>query len=177
MAGIGFTPQILFDMEGQQGDSLCWIAVAVSVQHYFETTSALKQCELVRALLNATRTCCDDDALSGGFVPIRCDKPGKLVVALGTPPGVDHLNDVFEGTMTFADVQRQIDRNLPVCAYISWGAGEGHFILISGYNDLNGVQYLYVKDPLYRDGVHTYETVANHYLLDGQWTFTYRLRR
>ena len=97
-------------------------------------------------------------------------------MVLGPLPGVDHLNSVFKGTMTFQDVQRQIDNNLPVCAYISWGAGEGHFILISGYNVLNEVEYLYIKDPLYRDGVHSYEAVANHYLSDGQWEYTYRLK-
>ena len=97
-------------------------------------------------------------------------------MALGTSPGVDHLNDAFEGTMTFQDVRRQIDNNLPVCAYISWGEGDGHFILISGYHVLNEVEYLYVKDPLYRDGVHSYETVAKHYRSDGKWEYTYKLK-
>lgn len=176
MAGISFTPQILFNMEGQQGDFLCWIAVAVSVEHYFDTTSALQQCELVKAIRHLSHRCCNAEALSGGLVPIECDKAGKLDVALGPTPGVDHLRDKFDGIMTFADVKRQIDNNLPVCAYISWGAGEGHFILISGYNVANGVEYLYVKDPLFRDGIHSYETVVSRYSLVGQWKYTYKLK-
>ena len=41
-----------------------------------------------------------------------------------------------------------------------------------GYHETNGDRYLYVKDPLYRDGVHSYEHVVKNYLLDGTWEYS-----
>ena len=91
MAGINFEPQIKFDMEGQQGDNLCWIAIAVSVNRYFDATSTLRQCELVGKLPPAgsagatvtPRSCCTAAAQGGGDVPRACDHKGRLDVALG----------------------------------------------------------------------------------------------
>ena len=80
--------------------------------------------------------------------------------------------------MTFDEVQSEIEKGLPVCAFISFlGGNDGHFILISGHNVVNGVPYLYVKDPLFRDGIHPYDRVESKYQLVGEWTFTYKLKK
>jgi Peptidase_C39 like family len=181
MAGINFKPQIDFEMETQRGDHLCWIAVAVSVKRHFDRESDLQQWELVRKL-KRTGDCGTAAVLAGGDVPERCDKPGRLEAALDE---VSHLAaesathpNPSKAPMTFQAIQTEIDAGRPVCAYIEWSPGsEGHFILISGYHETNGDRYLYVKDPLYRDGVHSYEHVVKNYLLDGTWEFTYRLKK
>src|SRR5437660_53516 len=124
MAGINFDPQIDFGMEEQQGDNLCWIAVAVSVNRYFDTASALRQCELVGKLPPARpagasvapRSCCTPTAQAGGRVPRACDHKGRLDLALGAH-GVDHLDHIVPGAMTFAHIQKEIDKGLPVCAF------------------------------------------------------------
>src|SRR5436305_1818428 len=151
-------------MEGQQGESLCWIAVAMSVQRHFQATPTLRQCELIGKLPPAGRagakvnpgSCCTAAPGGGGRVPAICDYTGRLDLALGASPGVDHLNAV-QGRMAFTEVQSEIDKGIPVCAFISFGRNNGHFILISGYNVANGIEYLYVKDPLHRDGIHPYD--------------------
>ena len=185
MAGISFKPQIDFDMETQQGGSLCWIAIAVSVNRYFDTASTLRQCELVGKLPHAGtasatithRSCCTPEAQGGGNVPPACDHTGRLDIALGAH-GVDHLDHVLRGAMTFDHVQKEIEKGLPVCAFISFGGNDGHFILISGHNVVNGIRYLYVNDPLFRDGVHPYDRVKSNYMLaDAEWKFTYKLKK
>jgi hypothetical protein len=172
-------------MEGQQGDNLCWIAIAVSVNRYFNAKATLRQCELVGKLPPAGAaaakvtpgSCCTAEAQAGGRVPSACDFKGRLDVALGTQ-GVRNLRSVQQGIMTFAEVQNEIDQGLPICAFISFlDEKDGHFILISGHTVVNGVQYLYVKDPLFRDGVHPYDRVVSKYQLVGEWKFTYRLKK
>ena len=185
MAGIQFEPQIKFDMKGQQGDNLCWIAIAVSVNSHFDATSTLQQCELVGKLPPAGSagarvtpgSCCTAAAQAGGDVPRACDYKGRLDVALGDR-GVRNLRSVQHGIMTFAEVQSEIHNGLPVCAFISFlGEKDGHFILICGHNVVNGVPYLYVKDPLFRDGIHPYDRVVSKYQLVGEWKFTYKLTK
>ena len=179
---IDFSQQVPFVVEDQQGEELCWIAVAVSVKHHFDNASNLRQCGLVRDVLGISGPCCTG---SGG-VRENCDKPGRLDDALGHP-SVDHLaagtaahaNPKGGGAMPFAEIQAQIDNNLPVCAFIQWpGKNVGHFILISGYHKAGGKQYVYVNDPLFGGGPQPYSRVVSNYNLEhGTWQFTYRLKR
>jgi hypothetical protein len=180
MAGIRFEPQIRFEMQGQQGQYLCWIAVAVSVAAHFNAGSTLQQCQLAGKLPHGgphaghspPGTCCGASLANG-----PCDNTGRLDVALGAAPGVNHLNGVM-GRMKFEQVKAEIDNRLPVCAYISFfGERAGHFILISGYNVVNGVQYLYVNDPQNQDGVHPYDEVATNYRFVGSWQNSYKLKK
>jgi len=177
---MDFDPQIDFIEQDQQGDELCWIAVAVSVKCHFHPTSNVRQCGLARALLpNITGPCCTK---SGGVLK-KCDKPGRLEQALGH---VGHLaadtganpNPEGGGPMTFARIQTQIDNELPVCIYIQWNEDAiGHFTVISGYHESSGKQYLYVKDPLFGSGPQPYNRVVSNYNLEGgEWQFTYRLK-
>ena len=178
---IVFDPQIPFMEEDQQGDELCWIAVAVSVKHYFDKASSLQQCELVQQALGIPGPCCTGSAR----VPKKCDKPGALEDALGHP-SVDHLaahtaahpNPKDGGPMTFAEIQAQIDSNLPVCIFIQWpGQKVGHFILISGYLESAGKQYVFVNDPLFGGGPQPYSHVVSNYNSEhGTWQCTYRLK-
>ncbi len=180
MPGVRFKPQIDIEVETQRGEHLCWIAVAVSVDHYFNKSSTLTQCELVRRLKH-TGDCCTPDVLAGGRVPEKCDKPGRLETALAA---VSHLAkdtpahpNPSEGPMRFDDIRKEIDAGRPVCAYVGSGfKSEGHFILISGYHAWNGKQYLYVEDPNCRDGSHPYDEVVNRYQFWWKWEYTYRLK-
>lgn len=179
---IDFDPQIPFNVEDQQGDELCWIAVAVSVKHHFDPASRMRHCGLAKALLEiGAGACC---TTSGG-VRKKCDQPGALDEALGHP-SVDHLaastaadaNPKGGGAMTFAEIQAQIDLHLPVCIFIQWPGKEvGHFILISGYHESGEKQYVYVNDPFFGVGPQPYNRVVSNYLGEhGKWQFTYRLK-
>jgi hypothetical protein len=177
---IDFQPQISFTEEHQQGYDLCWIATAVSVKCHFDHASNIRQCGLARALLNISGPCCTN----AGGVYKKCDQPGRLEVALDHPsinhlaPGTPSDPNPKGAVMTFADIQTQIDKNLPVCIYIEWtGGGVGHFSLISGYHESGGKKYLYVEDPLFGSGPQPYNRVVSNYNLDnGRWQFTYRLK-
>jgi hypothetical protein len=178
---VDFNPQINFVEEQQQGDKLCWIAVAVSVRRHFNIVSTLLQCQLAKALLGLEARCCTQ----AKGVQRKCDQPGQLEDALAHPL-VNHLatgtaanpNPKGNGPMTFAEIKEQIDRDLPVCFYIDWGDEEpGHFSVISGYNESRGKQYVYVNDPMLGSGPRPYSRVVSNYHLDhGAWTFSYRLK-
>jgi hypothetical protein len=178
---VDFDPQIAFDQQEQQGYEMCWIAVAVSVDHHFDEDSTLRQCGLAKRLLHIAGSCCT----RSGEVRSECDRPGRLEEALQHEL-VDHLapgtsanpNPMGGGPMTFADVKEQIDNNLPVCIYIEWDGTEvGHFSVISGYHVSGGTKYLYVNDPLYGSGSQPYNRVVSNYFLDGgSWQFSYLLK-
>jgi hypothetical protein len=178
---IDFDPQVPFVEEDQQASEWCWIALAVSVKHHFDTASNMRQCELAKVLLGIRSPCCT----KSGSVPKVCDKPGRLEDALGHP-SVDHLaqgtaahaNPRDGGAMTFAEIQAQIDNSLPFCIFIKWpGKNVGHFILISGYLESGGKQYVYVNDPLFGSGPQPYNRVVSNYNLEhGTWQSTYRLK-
>jgi hypothetical protein len=176
---VDFDPQIVFIEERQEGCELCWIAVAVSVAHYFEKKSSLLQCELVGNLQNPVIKCCDDL----GFVGAACDKVGSLGRAL------DHVRHLAaetptdknpqKGHLTFAQVKVQIDNNVPICIYIQWPdtTQPGHFSVISGYHESGGKEYLYVNDPIYGSGPQPYNRVVSNYNMEGgSWQYTYRLK-
>jgi hypothetical protein len=175
---IDFQPQIPFVEQDQQGNKLCWIAVAVSVKRHFDPNSNIRQCQLAEALLPDVKgPCCTN---SGGVLK-KCDKPGRLEEALshvghfGAGP---HPNPEGGGAMAFSKIQAQIDNNLPVCIFIRWSGNDvGHFTVISGYHESGGKKYLYVNDPFFGSGPQPYNRVVSNYNLDGgKWRFSYRLK-
>jgi hypothetical protein len=179
---IEFDPQIPFVEQHQKRSELCWAAVAVSVKCHFDPASTMRQCELARVLLGISGPCCIglDDVLQA------CNKPFSLGEAL-VHHSVNHLaagtaavpNPKNDGVaMTFAEIQAQIDNKLPVCIFIQWpGKSVGHFILISGYKESGGKQYVFVNDPLFGSGPQPYQRVVSNYHSEhGTWQCTYRLK-
>jgi hypothetical protein len=152
------------------------------VKHHFDNASRIRQCELVKTLLNIPGACCNDS----GVISKDCDKPGMLERALGDPL-VNHLAAAIppdqnpngpNGALTFARIKSQIDNNLPVCFYIQWPDHQvGHFSVISGYNESGGEEYVYVNDPIFGSGPQPYNRVVSNYNLEqGNWQYTYRLK-
>jgi hypothetical protein len=177
---IDFDPQIPFVEEHQKRSRLCWIAVALSVKRHFDPTSKMRQCELVEVMPGISGPCCSDP----DGVLATCNQAGHLEDALrhvghlasATPAIPNPKNDGV--AMTFAEIQAQINKKLPVCVFIKWpGQPIGHFILISGYLESGGKQYLYVNDPLGRNGPLPYHSVVSNYNSEhGTWQCTYRLK-
>jgi Papain-like cysteine protease AvrRpt2 len=124
-----------FPMEQQEEADWCWNAVAVSVDHYFNPSSQRTQSSFaVEALeLPAAQT----------------NRPWYLSKALEK---IDRLRENPHGFMPFADIQQQLDANLPVCVHIDWNEGGSHFVVISGYAiSPGGNPQVYVSDPILRD--------------------------
>jgi hypothetical protein len=170
--GVDFTPQVVFNEQPQELYNWCWIAVAASVNDYFETAST-QQSDLANQLLG--RYDCDQGE--------NCDQAGSLGDALHYVKHLAAANGALANpdghSMTFETIAAELEQNKkPLCIYIDWGAGgEGHFCVISGYKQIGNEQYLFVNDPLFGSGPQPYSRVLSNYNLEqGKWTFTYRLK-
>jgi hypothetical protein len=70
---------------------------------------------------------------------------------------------------TFGMLQPEIDSGRPVEPYYAWSGGGAHVAVITGYTD-NGE--LWVGDPWYGPGLHSYNDVLTAYGL-GTWSLTF----
>jgi hypothetical protein len=124
-----------FPMEHQEETDWCWNAVAVSVEHYFDPRSPLTQSSFAVQALN---------------VPLaQANQPWYLFKALEK---IEKLRENSSGFMRFADIQQQLNENLPVCVHIDWNEGGSHFVVITGYKvSPGGDPQVYVSDPILRD--------------------------
>jgi hypothetical protein len=157
-----------FPMEHQQMTDWCWNAVAVSVDHYFNPHSTLTQDEFAVKALN---------------VPLaQTNQPFFLSKALEQ---VEKLEGTTRGSLPFADVQAQLDANLPVCVQIDWEGGGAHFVVITGYQVSPGrAAQVFVSDPLLRDSnvmLWDYEAFVQAYSpayahAEGAWAATYMVK-
>jgi hypothetical protein len=171
-----FTPQISFSLEDQIGDNWCWLAVAVSTDRHFHLGSILKQCDLATQLIPGASGCCTNN----GSVPRKCDQPGALDDALSAVNELAPGANPSAGALLFPQVQAEIDNGRPVGIRIGWDGDpqfNGHFIIVTGYQVLKTKNKLYVQDPLWGDGLYSYQQVATNYLSnDGVWTHTYLVK-
>jgi hypothetical protein len=164
--------RLTFKIQHQEQTEWCWAAVAASVQQYFEPATEpaleLKQCAIADMVLH-TNLCCP--------YPEFCNQPAALETALKKihkwrkSLNPDPLTG--PGTLTFAEVQREIDRGRPVCVGIRWYQGGGHFVVIRGYRVLaSGAQQLYIADPDNPSNLVDFYEFTNAYYGEGTWNST-----
>jgi hypothetical protein len=75
------------------------------------------------------------------------------------------------GSITFAKLMGEIDKQAVVCCHISWKGGGGHFVAIVGYDTSTGD--VFVADPLYGSDIVPYEIFVTSYNGTGTWDYTY----
>ena len=158
MAGI-------FQMEKQRQDMWCWAAVAVSVDHYFAPMSTSTQCQVARLVLELDECCTDPDP---------CNTPASLQVSLIK---VEKWKETRPRPLRFTEIQREIDALRPVCVFIRWNGGGGHFVVINGYwLSAEGDEWVEVSDPLFPNSIVLYDVLVSAYqsaqdpLGGGQWS-------
>jgi len=157
-----------FKVEDQREDMWCWVAVAASVDHYFDPTSTWSQCRIAGAVLGKT-TCCSD--------PDSCNQAGSLEDALRV---VDNLKSVEDGPLAFDDVVKQLRLGRPVCVRIGWNEDGGHFVAIRGCDP--DARLVDVEDPLFPDWTIPYDELVSDYQgggnvpAGGTWTLTMLVR-
>jgi len=169
-SSLGGRPTILsrvlpFVMHPQEQTNWCWAATSHSVYDYLNTVAKWTQCGIANVCLRLNN-CCMPAAAS-----TSCNKPWYLDNAL-TVVGVLRL--MTGQDEPFASAATEIDGGLPVCLRVGWRGGGGHFLAIHGYLvDAQGVQYLYVDDPIYGKSVVPYGIFRKSYRGSGAWTHTY----
>jgi hypothetical protein len=160
--------QLAFGMQSQQQTNWCWAAVSVSIAGYYGTVGPSggpwQQCEVANSQLGQTACC------ANGATP-QCNMPWYLDQAL---TAVGHLaGPPTAGSSPYSDVQQEINANRPVAVRIGWAGGGGHFVVLSGYDDNAGNQFLDVEDPWYGPSLVDYSAFATAYQGSGTWTHTY----
>lgn len=173
-----------FRAQRQKNAEWCWAAVSNSIEHFFEPTSPLTQCEIAGEQLR--KPCCGD--LTEACLA-RCNVPSALDTALrrlgwlARSPVVHFPPDP---AVDFADVRAEIDAGRPLCLLVKWleEDGElirGHFITIKGYRvTTGGTAYVSIQDPLFADPEIQFEVLADRSggYRDGQgvWVATFFVR-
>lgn len=156
-----------FTMQVQLKRNWCWAAVASSIGAYFRRENpagALSQCEIANAVLQSTSCCVDPD---------NCNVTALLDDAL---QAVGHLNgQPFDGVATFDSIRTLTSPpyNVPLGVRVANGA-DGHFLLIVGFLDDGGRQWIHTADPLYGPGTYDIDAFANSYQ-GASWTNTYSI--
>jgi len=155
------------NMQPQARSNWCWAAVASSTGTYLRAENpagALSQCEVANAILQLANCCADPDS---------CNVTAGLDDALQV---VGHLNDQpFDGVATFDSIRTLTSPpyNVPVGVRVANGA-DGHFLLIVGFLDDDGRQWIHTVDPLYGPGTYDINDFASSYQ-GASWTNTYSI--
>ena len=157
-------------MQQQAQTNWCWAAVAASVGDYLKAqnpSGSLTQCEIVNAALSQP-SCCDDGSTD------ECNRDYYLETALEL---IGHLNTApYLGTASFDSIRTLTSPpyNLPIGVRVSNGAN-GHFLLIVGFNDENGNQWVRIADPCYGPGTYDINEFTSGYQ-GAVWTETYPIK-
>ena len=120
---------------GQQTPMWCWAASAQMVLQYIGIT--VEQCAEANHLFGLN-TCCATP------VPTECVRGGS--------PQLNYWGATFDATtkgtaLSFAQLQAQIDENMPVIFVWKWIPKGGHVMVAAGYYELEETQLVFVNNP------------------------------
>lgn len=149
-----------FEVQAQTESEWCWAAVATSVNHFYNPSSTVTQCQVVDHQLGRN-DCCDNPSSS------NCNEPGYLDQAL------QYLNNFAseKGQGSDQDIVTALDAGTPPCIRIGWAGGGGHFIGVNGCEPMGLID---VSDPIWGDVTVTVDTLTGgQYEGSGTWTNTY----
>lgn len=148
------------DMQHQELFNWCWAAVSVSVKRFYERGNPITQCQ--QASLQLKWPCCDD--------PGPCNRTWRLKAAL---EGLGNLRALVSGTLPIEAIRREIDDHHPLCCFIAWTDGGGHFVCIDGYDVTALEPMLTIQDPAYGTNYAPLTIFLTEYQKTGSWTESY----
>jgi Papain-like cysteine protease AvrRpt2 len=149
-----------FNMQHQLESEWCWAATSTSVDHFYNVSSTVTQCQVVNHQLGRS-DCCSNGGSSA------CNSPGYLDKALSYLNRLDHMDS---STESYATVVNQTSAWHPLGIRVAWSGGGAHFIAATGYEQ---GQVVVIDDPLYGPSVVSYNTLMGTYQGSGNWTHSY----
>jgi hypothetical protein len=153
-----------FDMRAQRMREWCWAAVSVSIEAFYDRHSTWTECKMAAAEFGTS--CCD-------FAQ-PCNRVNRLDPPL-TRLGRLRGRPLFR-TLTFVEIQKEIDAGRPIAVRVGWREGGGHFLAIYGYHVTpGGIPQLLLGDPFYGDSRVNYDHFTTAYQGSGTWTDTFLL--
>jgi len=156
-----------FKLERQLQSQWCWAAVSVSVRRHFDALSTWRQCSVADAVLTGGGQCCTDGA--------ACNRTFQLDVALNQ---LDCLADSHSDIEPFSRIRSEIARGRPVCCFIDWQNGTGHFVVVTGWRrSPGGPEMVLVADPASGGTADMpFNALRCAYAKRGRWSWSYRTK-
>jgi hypothetical protein len=157
-------------MQDQSQSNWCWAAVAASVDAFLGgqgSPGVMSQCQVANAVLGQS-TCCTNGGSDA------CNVDSYLDQALAA---VGHSNgNPYQGTASFDAIRLLTSPpySVPIGVRVSIG-NDGHFLLIVGFIDDQGKQWVHTADPCYGPGTYDLSAFASAYQ-GAQWTYTYPIK-
>jgi hypothetical protein len=162
-AGGGANP-LAFTMFPQEQSNWCWSAVALSVSQFYNAASTwMSQCQVASSGLGVG--CCPSGSNLG-----NCDVPWYLDRALTL---TNNYNTNAAAPATVPQIQAEIAGVRPLGVRIGWSNGGGHFLCVTGWSTVAGVDYVTVEDPIYAQSTLPYSSFCSNYQGSGAWTHSY----
>jgi hypothetical protein len=190
-------------MQYQQMSNWCWIAVATSINHYYDPASTWTQCSLTTAQLQASASlhmqgqCCPDaqllastpglaQELANPYSPsseYALDGVNSQLAA--TPTGIcNHTGDIGKALTQTGNLNTETGSAVAISDLLSeLSAGRPVCIYIvwsggggSHFIAAAGVELpdtVIVEDPVYGTWVGPYQTLVSSYQGSGSWTGSY----
>ena len=174
-------------MQYQETNQWCWIAVATSVNHFYDPSSPLTQCSIMTTVGHNINQFDPATSACPSFWYVKSNPMLAAVLAdpytqgaeyaLGNPavgiPGEyikpggvgDALNvggnwdGVNRPSISLEMITAELAAGRPIAVDIAWNAGGQHCIAIAGV--LNNL--LLILDPVTGESVHPYETFPANY--------------
>jgi len=163
--------EIDFSMQPQQQSNWCWAATATSMALFYDPASSWTQCSVADGVTGYS-DCCTTTGAGG-----HCNVPMALEEALTKVGHLDHYNSEFDSLTTIAQIETEMTAARPLGIRF-WSEGGGaHFLCIRGHNNVDGVNYVSVDDPIYGRSDVAYSTLKTTYHGTGLWTHTYYTKR
>jgi hypothetical protein len=147
-------------MQYQETNEWCWMAVAASINHFYNPASTWTQCQLMTVVgqkingFPANTSACPSAAVlaaNPGLAPILADpysKPAEFVLnnpaykidpqyiksgGVGDPLKVTgNWASDQPGSLSLAQLAAEVNAGRPVVAGITWFSGGSHFVAIAG---------------------------------------------
>ena len=186
-SGQDLPKNIGLKMQYQETSEWCWIAVATSINHFYDSASTATQCSIMTTVGQAinkwpsTTLCCPDTAALASdpkLATALADPDAKNAHnVLGKPdagiPAVciksggvgdalninGNWNKPGHSSLTLAQISTEIAAKRPIAVDIKWHSGAQHCVAIAGV--LNGM--LLICDPIYGESAIKYEAFPSTY--------------
>lgn len=152
LATLPANPNILIQLELQQGANWCWAAIASCLGRFYGT-SHLSQSEIAALVLDPRGD---------------SDSPAFLNEALACAGCFSHWSP---GRPTLERIIQELAEGRPLCTCIEWKNGGAHYVLITGA--FLDSRELYVQDPEQGPSIQTFDNFPVRYRQSGWWRGVY----
>ena len=174
-------------MQYQETNEWCWIAVATSVNHFYNPASTATQCgimtvvgQTINGFPSNTSGCPSAEAVASvpGLAAILADPylpdaenqldnpalgiPAEYIKSGGVGDALNvhgNWNKSGPSSPTLAQIASEIGAGRPVAVDITWPSGAGHCVAIAGVLD----DQLLICDPAYGESVMAFESFPAAY--------------